>query len=93
MNQSLFIRRVIVVAFLLVLPLMMPVVSLAADPENGTRALQDLGLKQIAVESVQDTLKLCLNRIPADGSVGQRMLATQNCQQADVERQRKQLSF
>ncbi len=93
MNQSFLMNRAIVVAFLLVLPLMIPVVSSAAEPEKGTRALQDLGLQQIAVESVQDTLNLCLSRIPADGSVGQLMLAKQNCHQIDVERQKKHLTF
>ncbi|MDT7042200.1 hypothetical protein [Candidatus Nitronereus thalassa] len=93
MKHNLFINRTILFAFLLVFPLILPIGSQAAERGEGSRALQDEGLKQIAVESVQDTLKLCLSRIPADASNGQLMLAKQNCQQVEVERQRKQLSF
>lgn len=34
----------------------------------------------MASGSVEDTLKACLSRIPADGTAGQRMLAEQGCQ-------------
>jgi hypothetical protein len=33
-----------------------------------------------AANSVHDTLKACLARIPEDATVGQRLLAEQNCQ-------------
>lgn len=34
----------------------------------------------MASGAVEDTLKACLSRIPADGTAGQRMLAEQGCQ-------------
>jgi len=37
----------------------------------------------LASGSVEDTLKLCLARIPKDASAGQRLLAEQSCQGAE----------
>ncbi len=93
MKHDLFIKRTILVASLMLLPLILPVGSSAAEPEKGTRALQNEGLKQHAVESVQDTLKACLGRIPLEASVGQLMLAQQNCQQIEVNRTNMSLTF
>lgn len=94
MKQHLFIHRTFVLAFLLILPLMFAAGSSAAEPEKGgTRNLQNLGLDQIAVESAQDTLKLCLTRIPEDASSGQLLIARQNCQQVDVERQQQKNQY
>ena len=93
MKHDLFIKRTILVASLMLLPLILPVGSSAAEPEKGTRALQNEGLKKHAVESVQDTLKACLGRIPLDASVGQLMLAQQNCQHVAIERTETFLSF
>ncbi len=94
MNKHLFISRTFVLASLLVFPLILPVVSSAAETEKGgTRSLQNLGLKQIAAESVKDSLKGCLNRIPADASPGQVMLAEQGCHQIEADRTKIQLTF
>lgn len=94
MNKHLFISRTLVLASLLVFPLILPVLSSAAEPEkSGTRSLQNLGLKQIASESVKDTLKSCLNRIPADASPGQVMLAKQGCRKNETDRTNVQLTF
>lgn len=94
MNKHLFISRTVILASLLVFPLILPVVSSAAEPEKGgTRSLQNLGLKQIASESVKDSLKGCLNRIPADASPGQVMMAEQGCRQNEANRKTIQLTF
>ena len=64
MKHDLFITRTMLIASLMLSPLILPVGSLAEKPA------QDL--KRIAAESVEDTLKACLKRIPVDASAGQR---------------------
>ncbi len=96
MNHNLFVNRTIFVASLALFPLMLPVMSSATEAEDRARAFsekQEVGLKRIAVESAQDTLKACLRRIPLDASAGQLMLAEQNCQQAEVARKEIRLTF
>jgi hypothetical protein len=44
-------------------------------------------LNTVAANSVQDTLKACLARIPEDATVGQRLLAEQNCRGEERARQ------
>ncbi len=93
MTHERFITRTIFVASLMLLPLILPVGTFGAEPEKGTRALQNEGMKQHAVESVRDSLKACLDRIPQDASSGQLMLAEQNCQQVAIERTETFLTF
>ena len=93
MKHDLFFTRSIVIASLMVLPLIFPIGSSAAEPEKGTRALQNEGLKANAVESVQDSLKACLGRIPVDGSIGQLLLAKENCQNVATGRAETSLTF
>ncbi|MDH5563080.1 MAG: hypothetical protein OEY91_05565 [Nitrospirota bacterium] len=93
MKHDLFITRSIVIASLMVLPLILPIGSSAAEPDKGTRALQDKALKSNAVESVQDSLKACLGRIPLDASIGQLMLAKENCQTVAAGRVKTFLTF
>ena len=93
MKHDLFIKRTILVASLVLFPLILPVGTLAGEPEKGTRALQNEALKANAVESVQDTLKACLGRIPLDASIGQLMLAEQNCQHIAAERTATSVTF
>ena len=93
MKHELFIKRTILVVSLMALPLISPAVSSAAEQKQGTRALQNQGLKQNAVESVRDTLKACLGRIPSDASSGQLLLAEQNCQRIEAERTKTSLTF
>ena len=96
MKHDRFISRIIFIASLVLFPLVLAVGSPAAEPEKGTRAFSEkqvTGLKQIAVESVQDTLKACLGRIPLDASAGQLKLAEQNCHQGDAERSETFLTF
>ena len=40
----------------------------------------------MAAGAVEDTLKACLSRIPADASAGQRMLAEQSCKGEEANR-------
>ena len=96
MQRNLFINRTIFVAFLMFFLLILPGVSSAGELVKGTMVMPEVqgqDIKQIAVESVRDTLKACLGRIPSDASAGQRMLAEENCKQVDVERKRIRLSF
>jgi hypothetical protein len=93
MKHDLFMTRSIVIASLMVLPLILPIGSSAAEPEKGTRALQNESLKTSAVESSQDSLKACLGRIPLEASAGQLMLAEQNCQHVAAERAETILTF
>ncbi|MEX0829119.1 MAG: hypothetical protein WD032_02650 [Nitrospirales bacterium] len=93
MKRDLFITRSIVIASLMVLPLILPIGSSAAEPEKGARASHNEGLQSIAVESSQDSLKACLGRIPSDASAGQLMLAEQNCQHVADERAETLLTF
>ncbi len=93
MKHKLSISRTIIVTSLMLLPLILPVGTFGAEPVKGTKALQNEGLKQHAVESVRDSLKACLGRIPEDASVGQLMLAEQNCQHVALERTETSLSF
>ena len=93
MKHDRFINRTIFVASLVLFPLLLPVVTSAEESKEGTRSLQERHIQQIAVESSQDTLKACLDRIPADATAGQAMLAKQNCQQVEVERTRQERVF
>jgi len=93
MKQNLCLSRTLFVASLLLFPLAVPVSILAAEQVEGTRALQTQNRNQIAVESTQDSLKACLERIPEDASAGQLLLAQQNCQQVAVERTGTALTF
>ena len=96
MQHNLFINRTIFVASLMLLPLILPGASSAGEQVKGTMVMPEVqvqDINQIAVESVRDTLKACLGRIPSDATVGQLILAEQNCQQVDIERNRIRLSF
>ena len=96
MKHDRFCIRIIFIASLVLFPLVLAVGSPAAEPEKGSTAFSEKqvkGLKQIAVESVQDTLKACLGRIPLDATVGQLKLAEQNCHQGEAERNEIFLTF
>jgi hypothetical protein len=96
MQNTLLMKRTILVALLALIPLILPGLTLAApqvkEPMSSAE-VQAQGLTQIAVESVNDTLKACLGRIPQDASRGQLMLAEQNCQHVDAERTNNQASL
>jgi len=89
MKHDRIINRTIVVASLVLFPLFLPVMTVGAEPQEETRSSQERGLEQIAVGSLEDTLKACLARIPADATAGQLLLAQQNCKQVEVARTRQ----
>lgn len=96
MQYNLLIKRTILVATLALIPMILPGLTFAAGQEKERQSsseAQTHGLTQIAVGSVNDTLKLCLGRIPQDASVGQLLLAKQNCQQVDADRTINQASL
>lgn len=86
MKHDQVINRTIVVASLVLFPLLLPAMTIGAEPQKGTRSSQERGLEQIADGSAEDTLKACLARIPADATAGQLLLAQQNCKQVEVDR-------
>jgi len=49
-------------------------------------------LNMVAADSVVDTLKACLTRIPQVATAGQRLLAEQNCQGEERARRETQLT-
>jgi hypothetical protein len=49
------------------------------------------GLNAIAANSIDDTLKACLARIPEVATPGQRLLAEQNCHAEEKTRQAEQV--
>jgi len=89
MKHDRIINRTIVVASLVLFPLFLPVMTVGAETQGEMRSSQERGLEQIAVGSVEDTLKACLARIPADATAGQLLLAQQNCKQVEVARTRQ----
>lgn len=64
----------------------------AADPREMQSAdpIATGEMNVLASGSVEDTLKLCLARIPKDASAGQRLLAEQSCQGAERTRSTSQ---
>jgi len=96
MKHDLFINRMIFIVSLVLAPLAFTGLSFASAPEEGASSFsqkQVKGLEQIAAESVLDTLKACLSRIPSNASAGQLLLAEQNCRQIEAERNTSQLTF
>lgn len=96
MKHTLLMKRTILVASIALISLILPGLTLAApqvtEPMSPAEA-QAQGLTQIAVGSVQDTLKACLGRIPQDASSGQLMLAEESCQQVETARTINQTSL
>lgn len=81
MRSYLFIKRVVLFSFLILLSLSAAPATYAED-QLVTGAMvfdpaKDLG--GVASGAVEDTLKACLARIPLDASAGQRLLAEQSC--------------
>ena len=96
MNFDRIIHSRIVAASLVLFPMTLPIGSLGAQPEEQTETFSEKqvqGLKHIAVDSVEDSLKACLNRIPADSSPGQIKMAEQTCNQVEAERNEIRLTF
>ena len=96
MKHTLLMNRTILIASLALIPWILPGLASSApqvaEPMSSAEA-QAHGLTQIAVGSVQDTLKACLERIPQDASSGQLMLAEESCQQVETARTINQTSL
>lgn len=81
MKASQFIRRMVIVASLALIPWISPLSTYAADQPAGgaTPSTAAGGLGEAASGAVEDTLKACLARIPKDSTSGQRMIAEESC--------------
>lgn len=93
MRIQLFMKQVVLMGCLVVVSVVLPTVQgQAADPpaKESTAPLSTREMNVMASGSVEDTLKLCLARIPKDASAGQRLLAEQSCQGAERTRSMSQ---
>jgi hypothetical protein len=81
MRSHLFIKRVMLLSFLISIPFLATTATHAADQlVEGAMVFAPIGeLGVVASGAVEDTLKACLARIPEDASAGQRLLAEQSC--------------
>ena len=92
MRIQLFMKQVVLIGCLVASAMVQTGEGQAAD----LRALESAApittgeMNILASGSVEDTLKLCLARIPKDASAGQRLLAEQSCQGAERTRSTSQ---
>lgn len=96
MTHERFMTRTILFATLMLSLMILPGLSQTDDLVKGAMVIPEVAkpdIERIAAESVQDSLKACLDRIPTDATVGQLMLAKQNCQHVARERTKTSLSF
>lgn len=82
MGMPTIINHVFLVSLLmLIASWSIPSVSAAEQPvKETTQRPSTEDLNTVAANSVDDTLKACLARIPAVATTGQHLLAEQNCQ-------------
>ena len=92
MRIQLFMKQVVFIGCLVASAVLPTVQGHAADPpaKELPASLATGEMNVMASGSVEDTLKLCLARIPKDASVGQRLLAEQSCQGAERTRSTSQ---
>lgn len=92
MRIQLFTKQLVLMGCLVASALLSTGESQAADPRTMESAVPiatgEMNLR--ASGSVEDTLKLCLARIPKDASAGQRLLAEQSCAGAERTRSTSQ---
>jgi hypothetical protein len=95
MRTNLTLTRTILVVSLLLIPWILPGLSLGANQVMGDMIPYYSGenLEQIAAGSVLDTQKACLARIPKDASDGQRFLAVDSCKQEEAVRNQSKTNF
>ena len=89
MGKSTIINRIFLVSLLmLIASWSIPLVNAAEQPvKETTHRAPPADLNTVAANSVDDTLKACLARIPAVATAGQRLLAEQNCRGEERTRQ------
>lgn len=87
-----FVKHVVVMGCLVGSAVLPAVQGQAADPraKESAAPIATGEMNVMASGSVEDTLKLCLARIPKDASAGQRLLAEQSCQGAERTRSTSQ---
>lgn len=88
MRSHVTMKRLVMFSCVMALsPWAVPVTHAADALVEGTMVLAPTpALGEMAAGAVEDTLKACLARIPAEASVGQRLLAEQNCAGEDGTR-------
>lgn len=87
-----FVKRVVFMGCLVMSAGLIAVDGQAADARTKESAAPVVPGEMDAMASgaVEDTLKLCLARIPKDASAGQRLLAEQSCAGAERSRSTSQ---
>ena len=95
MRIQLFMKQLVLTGCLVASAILPTGEGHAADPRTMASAapLATGEMNVMASGSVEDTLKLCLARIPKDASAGQRLLAEQSCQGAERTRSMSQGAF
>jgi hypothetical protein len=88
MRIHLTMKRLVLLSCVLAISAWATPPTYAADPlVEDTMVVAPIGaMDVVASGSVEDTLKACLARIPEIASVGQRMLAEQNCAGEEANR-------
>ena len=94
MEKSTIISHVFVMSLLIVIASWsIPLVNAAEQPvKETTHRASPTDLNTVAANSIDDTLKACLARIPKVATAGQRLLAEQNCRGEERTRQEMQAS-
>lgn len=92
MRIQLFMKRAVLTGCLVMSVILPTIQGQAADlsTKESPAPLTTGDMNVMASGSVEDTLKLCLARIPKDASSGQRLLAEQSCQGAERTRSTSQ---
>jgi hypothetical protein len=96
MRIQLFMKQVVLMGCLVVASAVLPTVQGQAADLPAKESIASPSTREMNVMasgSVEDTLKLCLARIPKDASAGQRLLAEQSCQGAERTRSTSQGAF
>ena len=92
MEKPTIINHVFVMSLLiLIVSWSTPFVNAAEPPvKETTPPAPTTDINTVAANSVDDTMKACLARIPAVATAGQRLLAEQNCRGEERTRQETQ---
>lgn len=92
MRIQLFTKQLVLMGCLVASAILPTGKGQAAEPRTRESAapIATGEMNVMASGSVEDTLKLCLARIPKDASAGQRLLAEQSCQGAERTRSTSQ---
>ena len=92
MGVPMITHRVFFVALLMLIASWSPLANAVERSMKGTTRPTLAALNTLATNSVEDTLKACLARIPEVATAGQRLLAEQNCRGEERMREETQVS-